>query len=245
MTDEQRSKINQALLDCNGSQPAAAKLLGMDGEKLRDVLRRNKGLRDRWLPGKAPSAIDVMARENPTLHPGAPVVETPTLLTEEQIEKALAKDNQALRRGMETLGLKGKELETALAIQAFSNRYYAEGLQLIGGGVVVRAIKLMTQAEIIEGRLEGVREAIGKLNGTMPEERELWVKEEATLVRQHLEVSREVRSMAAMGNDHVMKMILLRHRKNHGEFKPAKKPGFQDATEMPTLKEGFLNESNI
>lgn len=236
LTPDELKKIHQALVEANGSRSAAAKLLGMEKMKLRDLIRLNQSLRARWGHQKqeAPTQVELMSGEKPPERvPPPPMPDgLPAVPPEEAVERALDRDNRMLRRGLESLRLKPDELELSLGLQAFNNRHFTESFQLIGAGVTRQAIKLISQAQIIEDRLDGVRAQIAKINGTLSAEREAWLAEEDSLSRRHLEICGELRKMGAMANDYAVRMALLRFGKPAG-MKPAKKPGFQEALEMP------------
>lgn len=237
-------QINAALEETKGNKVAAAELLGMHRDNLWHYLRTNKDLRARWVTDGAdvptpPTEIAVLDR-TPEVDssPEAPPSDSMIPVSDVQAAEALERESRRLRAGLSGLGLNESEMEIAMNLQAFHNQNFKNSLEIIGASVTVTTIKLQTQQRAIELRLQDVRNNLSTVPDYDPEtisvsenfsvihdKREKWVKEEAELVKQYVQIGQLLRQNLEIANKGAMTMALIRHRFGKGGMKKAK-PGF-------------------
>lgn len=238
-------QINAALEETKGNKVAAAELLGMHRDNLWHYLRTNKDLRARWVTDGAdvptpPTEIAVLDR-TPEVDSGSVPTEPPASMipvSDVEAAEALERESRRLRAGLSGLGLNESEMEIALNLQAFHNQNFKNSLEIIGASVTVTTIKLQTQQRAIEMRLQDVRNNLYNVPDYDPEtisvsenfsvvhdKREKWVKEEAELVKQYVQIGQLLRQNLEIANKGAMTMALIRHRFGKGVMKKAK-PGF-------------------
>lgn len=110
--------------------------------------------------------------------------------TDEQIALSIAHSDLNLTHGLNALGLRGKEVEKAIALQRFNKEYFKESMDMISSGVLVTALKLQSEQDEIQTRIKFVRSKIEALGDESGKVREFWVKEERALIQQFIEMGK-------------------------------------------------------
>lgn len=160
-----------------------------------------------------------MRRVDPEQTPKAIIVsEVDSLLAEK-----IAAEDEAVKKGLVLMGLNPKEMDEAIAIQAFHRDFFRHSLELIGGGITRNSIKLRTELTNIEGRLEKVRQVIDGLGAQQTPDREKWVLEEKGLMKAHSQASMQLTKIFQESTKGAYVMALIRTSKK--TLKQAK-PGF-------------------
>lgn len=108
--------------------------------------------------------------------------------TDEQVALAIAHADLNLTRGLEALGMQGREVEKAIALQRFNKEYFKESMDMISSGVLVTALKIQNEQEEIQTRIKFVREQIKAMGDASGKIRESWTREEKVLVQQFIEM---------------------------------------------------------
>lgn len=234
VTPENAALISQAMLDRNGDKVTAAKLVGMPKRSLELAIRDTPELWARWGDKpKGPTQIEALSRDMPEVT--APPPPGPGLMHGDQVEEQLRLENRKLfERGLAGIGLTPNELEEAMALQSLHNRHMMDSFSAIGGSVTKCAMKLMTQRSALEMRLDWARQKLDQFRES-PAERDRYLGEEDRLMVRYLEICGEIRKMSELSNRYLTQMALIKWSKNNKprDMKSAKKPGYQNVTEMP------------
>lgn len=131
----------------DGNVTAAAGLLGIKRDVLRDRIRNNKGLRARWQGGgkkdvKPPSKEIVIHRPS-----------IPEISEEELLALALKKEDDSVRKGLSSMGLNEAESEMSLSCKNFARQHFGSALQLMTGGITKQFVRIMVEIDRIDERL--------------------------------------------------------------------------------------------
>jgi transposase-like protein len=130
-----------------GNVSRAAELLGCHQTTLRRRIKGTKELTD----------FMQMPTEAVKINRGEKLVETP-YTSEEEIVKALEREEGVLKKGLTSMGLAGRELEEAIALQAFVNKNITTVYDLIAAGLAKDIVQLGAMASETS---EEIRETAG------------------------------------------------------------------------------------
>jgi hypothetical protein len=159
LTEQQRAEIHAALEQTNGDRAAAARLLGMDTKQLAQHIHNTRDLRACWSQKKPepPTECEIIHREAST---GLLPVTGGNLFTEAE---ALQKEDDALKKGLSALGIGGNLVELAHSLQQFQSKHFTRVIELMGGGLTRRFLK-------IEEAIDDIDQALRLLDPTCPED---------------------------------------------------------------------------
>ena len=169
-TDEVEKVTNEAMIQAGGKVSIAADLLKITKQQLKDRLRFNKNLKAAWWKEKkvvtAPSEAVTVNRES--FDPPAEISDEELVLkSDEELAAALQREDASIRKGLESMGVKGDELNMAVALKDFAGKHFGTCLQLTGGGITKQFLQVMVQIQKIDERLE---DRSGEFALTLPEE---------------------------------------------------------------------------
>lgn len=167
MTAELERQINAAMERTGGDVGQAACLLSMERSKLHNFIHNNKGLKLRWSTSKkdTPPPSQAVAIHRPAVMPVLP--DAPDLLSDQEIAKALAAEDAAVRRGLTAMGIKDEALMMAVACQQFQNKHFARAIEILGGGIVKQFLDNLVEIDGITARLHGSCAETADLDGRM------------------------------------------------------------------------------
>ncbi len=136
LTVEDKRHIHEALTKCQGNRAQAAALLGITKQELKNRIYNNKDLRAAWVTPQVagPSHADVT--DGPDLSVTAPEIV-------ESWEQRMAREDAEYSKLMESVGVDPGDVTEAMSLEKFFGRFIGRSLNVIGGGVTVRALKLM------------------------------------------------------------------------------------------------------
>ena len=211
-----QTKVHEALERNGGDRVAAAAELGMTLGQLKNKLYECPTLRQRLAKDEMAPPDDIA-----TLSRGVTT-------DEERLAMALKQEDQKLKKGVAGLGLTPREIETVMALQKFNRDNFAASLDIISAGVTRTAIKLMTQLEQVEARLEVVRYALIQMGVEMKEDRDLLVMEEEKLALQYTNVADLLRKILGTSFEGQKTLALIKFKLAGNGPKKRAKPAFQD-----------------
>lgn len=154
MTPELETQINAAMQAAGGSITAAATLLGLPMPKVRNFIHNNAGLKAKWAKSneevQAPSEAITLSR--PMLPDQAEVTDV-IMAGDEEVARAVDKEDALVRKGLDAMGVKGSTLDMAMALQSFQRAHFTKAMDILGGGVTKQALDLMVEIEAISNTL--------------------------------------------------------------------------------------------
>lgn len=185
MTEAQLMRVDIALESANGDRVLAARALGIDPRPLKDLIRDNAVLRDKWLgQGYGPqkgSSVELKGAPTPeeTLTMGE--VKPAELSKKEQYGiAAIDHDDKALSKGFKALGLADNEVAEAKSMVKFHSAFAAKTVDLFGACLAKRGIRLSMLCEKLEADIKAQNY------------RDIWSPDGALLVRSGEESKHEL-----------------------------------------------------
>jgi hypothetical protein len=158
ITDELKNAINAAMQRTNGNVGQAALLLELRPKQVSNYINNNKDLRALWRKDKSPPpSSEAVVIHRPTVTSELIQKESETLQvtpTEAEIAEAIRKEDAALARGLDALGLSASSRDAAMALQKFHNRHFTKAIDMIGGGITKLFLDLMVEIDKINRELE-------------------------------------------------------------------------------------------
>lgn len=153
----EKCKIHQALEDFHGQRGLAAAHLGITGRQLSKSIRESQELTAAWgtQTPVVPGEMDVIRREG---------VKMPDPEEDIRLAEHFISEDRKLNRGLTELKLTTEERDLARAIGKFHQKHFFRSMDIIGGGVTVIAIKLLSEVSRIQERLVQVRALISSDN---------------------------------------------------------------------------------
>lgn len=150
-TEEVERVTHLAMEQAGGKSSVAAKLLGLTSNQITDRIRGNKNLNSRW--GKTKKDPQAPG-EAVTIHRTPPADDGDIVLqTEQEIAEALKKEDAAVKRGLDNMGLPEKVQKLGLALRAFQGQHFKSSLQMVGGGITMQFLSVMAEIQAIDERL--------------------------------------------------------------------------------------------
>lgn len=210
-----QTRIHEALEATGGSKAEAAKLLGLDKKKLKDVIAHSPDLSTRWGYDEVtpPDDVDSIYRE-------------PISPDQERLAIAYEQESKKFRGDFKSL-LRPEEIEMALELQRVNKQRFTDLLDIANAGMSVMVPMLLCEAKKVQARLDYVREQLTSMGSEITEERMAMVEEEKSLSAQLLATSNTLRKIQGASFDGARTLALIKYRiKNGGPQKKAK-PGFQ------------------
>jgi len=141
LTAEQRAKINQALTTCNGDRKLACEMLNVTGRQLRDLIYNNPDLKSSWSTPKA-RASEVELMDGPRI-----VAEIENPVVNEATQAKFAEL-------MKATGATEDDLKVAMSLQEAYGKHTSKCVDMVGGGLVKRAISLGVLLDKMEKQLD-------------------------------------------------------------------------------------------
>jgi hypothetical protein len=130
----------------------------------------------------------------------------------EEVEERIKVTWGALRADLRGIGLTTEEVNGAIAMQNFGEQRFANAMEMISAGVFGMSVKLQTRQKEIEQRLEQVREAISNFGTMTSEDRDTWVKEEDTLIKQYTSIGKLLSDIQRTWYEGSAQLALVRMR---------------------------------
>jgi transposase-like protein len=155
ITPDEKARIHAALEKTGGDYGAAAEIIGIERGQLSAIIHNNKDLKLRWTTPRefTTPPSDAVTISRPVIPTAAPA---PALPSDEEIARAIEREDALVRKGMEAIGVTGPKLDTALALQKFHQKHFQRAIELLGGGITKQFIDLMSEVESINKELAGV-----------------------------------------------------------------------------------------
>jgi hypothetical protein len=159
VTEEDKIRIDAAMRAANGSFIEAAKALGMDCAKLRSAIHNNKSLKEVWTKKHGdtePKALtEAQTMHRPVPEMPVPPADVPGVITAEDqtIATAIAREEALFTQGLDAMGIRGKDLQQAVALQQFMGGHFGSAIKMIGGGVTKQFLGIMAEIETINATL--------------------------------------------------------------------------------------------
>ena len=157
-----------------GNAVQAAKALGVKPIALYNVLHKTPELRIRWTRSK---------ENNKPIDQAAAAINRPIEPVPVSDAEALQKANAQLKQGFEAIGLNGKKLEQAIAIQQFARREVKELMGFMAGSIAKQFTDIENEIEQINQTLAGFEKSDDE-----------WVRSNKVLTVEHEEMLRNDRS---------------------------------------------------
>lgn len=157
MTDTEIHQINLALENAGGDRALAAVSLSMPKAQLVDAITANPILRTKWMtPRKesdrtTPSEASTVHREMVKLEPIVGDEPMPLAVVE-----AVAKEDRALEKGLKGLKLDDDLVNLAVSLRDFQSKHFSRSMELMGGGLVRRYLKIEQAIDKIEVALDAL-----------------------------------------------------------------------------------------
>ena len=189
--NEWKKRLHQALEENDGNQTAAAKVMGVTQQTVRQVIAADPSLSGRWLAGK-------LSRQ--TMHRNAQPLSD---------SDALKRENQLMSKGLDAMGITGQSKAEALAFLEFGQSSLGSVRQLIGGGVVKLFSDLM-------GDISHIRQ---ELASGVEDEREKVLREDKSSLIKHVLEAYDRANKAAL-TDAIVKQKMEERKGGGGRGKP-------------------------
>jgi hypothetical protein len=215
ITVEQEAAIHAAMERTGGKQSEAAVLLAVPRKALADIIRNNTNLKTRWVTPKegVEPTTEAVAIHRPALP--TPPTEGAVICSEREIAAAIEAEDNALKKGLDAVGLSTKTRDFAVALQKLHNKHYTKAIDMLGGGITKGFLDIMVEVEALTA----------KLNDTAYpptiEQEMLWREDRAKL----LDVMSKFYDRALQADQIKAKIEHLKSLAKNGN-RPAGKPGF-------------------
>lgn len=147
-----QAEIHAALDDFHGHRGLAAAKLGLTPVALKNLIVENQELSAAWgtETPTPPNDFDVIRRTETQIPDPEDI----------RLAEHLISEDRKLARGLDELKLTTEEKELARTIGKFHQKQFFRSMDIIGGGVTVTAIKLLSEFGRVQERLEDVRKLI-------------------------------------------------------------------------------------
>lgn len=163
MTLEEKVRIDEALNQVNGDITQAAILMEMERKRLKDKIYNNADLRRKWTKH---GRKEETPRTDPAIFRDVrQIPETTDIPIGCDQENQLAllaeveRENAALKKGLEEIGVTPDAMAEALVLQKFQRRFYSSSIELIGGGITKTFIEMRSMLkELTEEISAGVED---------------------------------------------------------------------------------------
>jgi hypothetical protein len=150
MEADRIAEIHAALEFAQGDLNAAAKVLNITRGELGAAIRNSVDLTARWGNKRkvltAPPNAHAVA-----IHRSAPPAPPSD---DEEVAVALAKEDAALRKGLDAIGVRGDALDLAVNLQKFYRGHFKSTQEMIGGGITKLYFDLMAEFRKLTAMLE-------------------------------------------------------------------------------------------
>jgi hypothetical protein len=149
-TPEEIARVDAALEQTKGNRTHAALALGMEPQRVYNLINTNPQLRAKWRarPGE-PVEADLAGE----LHRPPPLVST----TEEKIVLQITKEDSELQKGWKKLGFSSRERTFLAGLQATYASNLRSTMDLAYGGAAHANTKLLLALEDVAAKLEDIR----------------------------------------------------------------------------------------
>lgn len=231
MTEDQ-THANIALEKCDGDRHTAAAILGIEVKQLNGIVRRCPELKSRW-NNRAQQRETPLAVE--TLHRPPTELQTPLSDEEQKLLTSTLKEDELVQDGLLKLNLTEKEAAIAIELQQFHQKHFIKSINIMGASVTRMSLKLQTQLDELDKRLQTVREKLALEPVPYHNEKGFWfdpraalVEEERSLLGVYVPMTDQIRKMFEVFQRGMILQAMVRMRMRQLNGAPIQeKPGYR------------------